>query len=110
MLRRQHGNNATQASEGMLIDLTKVTGSIRSYASIQLVQQGVCPNGMVADAQWTLGYWYFARGNNAKARQAFLDSLKQKFRIRSLLYLIFSGLPASLIGTLRSIKQKFAKP
>jgi glycosyltransferase involved in cell wall biosynthesis len=109
MLRRQHGNNATQASEGMLIDLTKVTDSIRNYAWTQLVQQGVCPNGMVADAQWTLGYWYFARGNNAKAKQAFLDSVKQKFRVRALLYLIYSGLPSSLVGTLRGIKQKFAK-
>jgi len=109
MLRRQHGNNATQASEGMLIDLTKAAESIRNFASPQLIAQGVSPNSLVAEAQWTLGYWYFSGGNNAKAREAFKKSLSQDFTLNNLLYLIFSILPASLINALRVIKQKFAK-
>lgn len=109
MLRRQHGNNATQASEGMLIDLTKVTESIRIFARPQLIQQGVSPDGLVADAYWTLGYWYFVGGDHVKAKQAFSNSLKQQFRLNTLLYLLSSQLPSALIPSLRAIKQKFAK-
>ncbi|WP_020482264.1 glycosyltransferase family 2 protein [Methylomonas sp. MK1] len=109
MLRRQHGDNATQASERMLVDLTKVTESIRNFASPQLIAQGVSPNSLVAEAQWTLGYWYFSGGNNAKAREAFKRGLSQNLTLNNLLYLIFSILPASLINALRVTKQKFAK-
>ncbi|CAD6878792.1 Glycosyl transferase [Methylomonas albis] len=110
MLRRQHGNNATQASEAMLINLTKVMDSICDFAAPQLINQGVSPDNLVAEAQWTLGYWYFNGGDNAKARQAFSKSLSQKFKLGTLLYFISSSLPAPLIDTLRVIKQKFAKP
>ena len=109
MLRRQHGNNATQASENMLLDLTKVAESIRLYAAAQLSQQGVNPDQLVADAYWTLGYWYFAAGDMAKAKPAFAKSLKQQFKLNSLLYLMASSLPPVLISAIRAVKLKFAK-
>ena len=109
MLRRQHGNNATQANERMLIDLTKVMESIRRFASPQLSAQGVCPDNLVAETYWTLGYWYFTSGNNTRAKQAFSKSLSHNMKVGTLLYLVSCNLPTPLIQALRFTKQKYAK-
>lgn len=108
MLRRQHGNNATQASERMLIDLTKVMDSIRRYAQPQLTAQGIEPDHQVADAYWTLGYWYFNHDRRIDAAHAFTNSLKQQFKLNSLAFLLSCYLPTPLISAIRTIKQKFA--
>lgn len=109
MLRRQHGNNATQASKRMLIDLTKVTGLIRSYAQPQLLAQGIEPDHLVAQAYWTLGYWCLNNGERIDAAHAFTNSLKQQFKLNSLAFLLSCYLPNPLLSVLRTIKQKFAK-
>lgn len=108
MLRRQHGENATQASENMLVDLTKVMRSLCRHTGTQLQQQGIAPNRLVADSYWTLGYWYFAVGESNKARQAFGNSLRQRFSLRSALYFLVSLLPPHSIARLRRLKQKFS--
>jgi glycosyltransferase involved in cell wall biosynthesis len=109
MLRRQHGNNATQASKRMLIDLTKVMGSIRSYAQPQLLAQSIEPAHLVAQAYWSLGYWCLNNGERIDATHAFTNSLKQQFKLNSLAFLLSCYLPKPLISALRTIKQKFAK-
>lgn len=109
MLRRQHGNNATQASKRMLIDLTKVMDSIRRYAQPQLLAQGIEPAHLVAQAYWTLGYWCLNNGERIDAAHAFTNSLKQQFKLNSLAFLLSCYLPNPLLSVLRAIKQKFAK-
>ncbi|TPQ28638.1 glycosyltransferase family 2 protein [Methylomonas koyamae] len=105
MLRRQHGNNATQANRPMLADLIKVMNSIREFAGPQLSAQGIDANLMVANAYWSLGYWSFINFEHDQARVNFLISMKQKFTLRSLKYLTLSNLPKDLIIKLRSLKQ-----
>ncbi len=105
MLRRQHGNNATQANRPMLADLIKVMNSIREFAGPQLSAQGIDANLMVANAYWALGYWCFVNREYDQARVSFLDSMKQKFTFRSLKYLTLSNLPKDLIIKLRTLKQ-----
>ncbi|OAI01170.1 glycosyltransferase family 2 protein [Methylomonas methanica] len=109
MFRRQHGNNATQANERILIDLVKVMDSIRCYAKQQLVEQSVNPDQLVAEAYWTLGYWHFNFGKRREAAQAFAASLNQKFTLNSLVFFLSSFLPNTLISTIRAIKQQLAK-
>jgi Glycosyltransferases involved in cell wall biogenesis len=108
MLRRQHGANATQASEAMLIDLPRVMESLRKQTSAQLQQQGINPNAMVAGSYWNLGYWYFAAGDLPNAQKAFHQSLRQHWSLRSALYFAASLLPNSIIETIRTTKQKFS--
>jgi len=106
MLRRQHGNNATQASGAMLIDLTKVMESLRRQTPVQLLQQGINPDIMAADSYWTLGYWYFASGDLKNAQNSFHESLRLHWSLRSALYFAASFLPHPLIETIRTVKQK----
>lgn len=106
MLRRQHGSNATQESERMLIDLTKVMASLRTYAKEQLTNQGIAPSALVSDAYWMLGYWYFSRGKNDQALIAFAASLKEHFRLNTLAHLTCCCLPQPIIQRMRTIKQK----
>lgn len=106
MLRRQHGNNATQASERMLVDLTRVMESLARQTGLELRAQGVSPGGLVAKAFWTLGYWYFANGTRAAARSAFTSSFMREPNAEALLYLIAALMPRSAIAGLRAVKQR----
>lgn len=108
MLRRQHGKNATSANESMLLDLTKVMDSIRTFSEQQLKHQGLDPNQLVADAFWNLGYWYFATYKSNLARNAFVSSLKQQLTWRSFAYLIASSLPRLLVLRIRKFKQRIS--
>ncbi len=105
MLRRQHGNNATQLTAPLLEDLVRVMESIRDYAAEQLAAQGVDPDHLVAGAYTALGYWNFSNYNLAKARRAFAASLKQRPGKRALFYWCSCLLPRWLIRTLREAKQ-----
>ncbi len=108
MLRRKHGENATEASEKMLLDLTKVMESLRRQLSPQLQNQGIAANELVATNYWTLGYWYFTSGEIHKAKSAFRISLERHWTLRSSFYYLASLLPPQSIAQLRLIKQKFS--
>lgn len=107
ILRRKHNDSATTATERMLSQLPMVMSSIRQHTKSQLISQNIDPNKMVADAYWTLGYWYFVAGDKLNARQAFLQSLKEKLDTRSLLYYLTCLLPQAWIALIRQIRQKF---
>ncbi|OAI18599.1 MULTISPECIES: glycosyltransferase family 2 protein [Methylomonas] len=106
MLRRQHGNNATQASERMLVDLTRVMDSLARQIGPELRAQGVSPDDLVSRAFWTLGYWYFNNGARTDARSAFRSSLTRKANAPALLYLIASQLTPGAIAAVRAVKQR----
>jgi len=107
MLRRQHGNNATQASEKMLMDLTKVTESLGEKCASELKQQHINPKQMISESHWTLGYWYFVNGDQIKARKSFLTSLQAHWSSRSAIYLFVSYFSQNYVDILRRLKQKF---
>ncbi|GAH11728.1 unnamed protein product, partial [marine sediment metagenome] len=86
MLRRQHGQNATQNTGPLLEDLVKVTKSVRNWGGPKLRDQGLDPNRLVAEALWELGYWHFTREQLTEARHKFGESLREKFTGRSLLF------------------------
>ncbi len=104
MLRRQHGNNATQLTAALLSDLVKVMTSIRNYAAKELSLQNIDPNRLVANAYADLGYWHFSEYDLIEARQAFSASLKEKPNKRALLYWLACLLPAGIVKMLRKIK------
>ncbi|WP_036300347.1 glycosyltransferase family 2 protein [Methylomarinum vadi] len=104
MLRRQHGNNATQLTAPLLEDLVRVMQSLRSHASEQLLIQGIDPNRLVAQAYADLGYWHFAQYDLGKARPAFAASLKQRPSKRAFIYWLSCLLPAGIIKALRGVK------
>lgn len=104
MLRRQHGNNATQLTAPLLNDLARVMTSIRNYAAKELSLQNIDPDRLVANAYADLGYWHFSEYDSTTARQAFSASLKEKPSKRALLYWLACLMPAGIIKTLRGIK------
>jgi glycosyltransferase involved in cell wall biosynthesis len=104
MLRRQHGNNATQLTAALLSDLVKVMTSIRNYAAKELSLQNIDPNRLVANAYADLGYWHFSEYDLITARQAFSASLKEKPNKRALLYWLACLMPAGIVKMLRKIK------
>lgn len=104
MLRRQHGNNATQLTAPLLNDLVKVMTSIRNYAAKDLSLQNIDPDRLVADAYADLGYWHFSEYDLITARQAFSASLKEKPSKRALLYWLACLMPKGIIKILRQIK------
>jgi glycosyltransferase involved in cell wall biosynthesis len=106
MLRRQHGRNATRSLGPLLEDLVKVTLSVRSWGAEYLHQQGSDPDLLVAEAMNNLGYWQFSSGQLATAQQTFMNSLREKTTLRALLYRSLCIMPASLVYTLRKIKQR----
>ena len=108
MLRRQHGDNVTQATEPLLRDLIKVMSSLRAWDAKQLRQQGVEPNRLVAEAWGNLGYWQFSSGRLPDARRAFRSSLGEKVTLRALLYAALCLMPGRLVFSLRHIKQMLA--
>jgi len=107
ILRRKHSESATTATERMLAELPKVMASIRKHTKTQLLEQNVDPDKIVADSYWTLGYWYFANGDQNKARHAFWLSLKEQLNSKSLAYLVACFLPRQLVNVIRKVKQKF---
>ncbi|MBL1265000.1 glycosyltransferase family 2 protein [Methylomicrobium sp. RS1] len=104
MLRRQHGNNATQMTAALLDDLVKVMQSIKKTASQELKAQRINPARLVADAYASLGYWHFDNLNLFNARKAFSASLRQKPNKRALFYWLFCYLSPQMIATMRKIK------
>ncbi|MGD7035839.1 glycosyltransferase family 2 protein [Methylotuvimicrobium buryatense] len=104
MLRRQHGNNATQLTAPLLNDLARVMTSIRNYAAKDLSLQNIDPDRLVADAYADLGYWHFSEYDLITARQAFSSSLKEKPSKRALLYWLACLMPEGIINMLRKIK------
>jgi len=104
MLRRQHGNNATQLTAPLLADLVKVMQSIKDYSAKELSAQHVDPNRLVAGAYADLGYWHFTEYELTKARRAFSASFKEKPNKRALLYWLACLMPEGIIKFLRRIK------
>jgi len=109
MLRCQHDNNATSSTLPMLIDLVKVTKSIREIAGTALKKQGQSADRLVADALSDLGYWSFNHGDYQKAQKAFRASLKECLTKRAMLYSLACSVPKGLIQTLRETKQRLSR-
>ena len=105
MLRRQHGNNATQMTGLLLQDLVKVMKSLRNSNATQLKTQNLDPDRLVAGSLADLGYWYFSQSEYDKARAAFLDSLREAINQRAAIYFLSACLPQNLITGIKSIKQ-----
>lgn len=104
MLRRQHGDNATQLTAPLLKDLVKVMTSIRNDAAKELIAQKIDPNRLVANAYADLGYWLFSHYDLTEARRALSASLKEKPNKRALFYWLACLLPKELIKKLRNLK------
>jgi glycosyltransferase involved in cell wall biosynthesis len=105
MLRRLHGNNATQLTGRMLADLVKVMQSLRYAIPAELKHQGLSPDRLVANSYVDLGYWYFSVNDYGKARAALRSSLRAAINRRAALYLLSACLPPGLVAGIKSIKQ-----
>lgn len=103
---RQHGNNATQATEKLLLDMVRVMKSIRVWGADALSKEGLNANQVVAQSLWDLGYWYFTSTTPQRAHALFMESFRENFSLRTLIYVWLSLIPASMISKLRRIKQK----
>ena len=107
MLRRLHNNNATKASAAMLIDRIEVMQSLRQTISLTLIQQGLKPDRLVADAYTALAYWYFNLKDYQRARQAAVASLYEALTWRALIYGLSACLPAKCLMILKKLKTLF---
>ena len=105
MLRRLHGNNATQLTGRMLADLVKVMQSLSDAIPAELKQQGLNPRRLVAGSYADLGYWYFSVNDYSAARSALRASLRAAVNRRAALYLLSACLPPSWVTGIKSIKQ-----
>lgn len=105
LLRRQHGENATQATGPMLNDLVKVMKYVRASCGTELRAQGVNPDATVSKALFDLAYWHFSNGSLSAARDTFRQSLSCKPSLKTALYLTASQLPAQAVSALRQAKQ-----
>jgi len=106
MLRRQHGDNATQSTEPLLRDLVSVSENVRQWGSATLAEQGSDADALVARAWADLGYCQFNEKRPVEALEAFRKSLAAKFNRRALFYNALCRLPAPLVYGLRGMKQR----
>lgn len=104
MLRRQHGQNATQMTGLLLQDLVEVARSLKRSIPDAMQEQGIDPSRLVAHNLNDLGYWYFSQADYAKAREVFLSSLSEAINRRAALYLASSLLPPRLISVIKKMK------
>lgn len=109
MLRRQHGANATQATEPMLNDLVKVMKNLRDCCGIELREQGGNPDHAVSNALFDLAYWHFAAVNLSLAHETFLKCLSEKPSLRTAMYVASCHLPVSMVRKLRRLKQQLER-
>lgn len=103
---RQHGNNATQATEKLLLDMVQVMKRIRSWGGKALSKEDTNADQAVAQALWELGYWYFTSNSPRRACSPFLESFREKPSLRALMYAGFSLVPPGAISNIRRLKQK----
>lgn len=103
---RQHGNNATQATEKLLLDMVIVMKRIRSWGSQALRKEGLNADKVVAQTLWELGYWYFISNSPRRACSPFFESFRERPSLRTLIYVGLSLVPPGAIGNLRRLKQK----
>ena len=103
---RQHGNNATQATEKLLLDMVQVMKRIRSWGGQALNKGDSNADQAVAQALWELGYWYFTSNSPRRACSPFWESFRERPSLRALIYAGFSLAPAGAIGNARRLKQK----
>lgn len=103
---RQHGNNATQATEKLLLDMVQVMKRIRSWGSQALRKEGVNADKVVAQSLWELGYWYFTSNSPQRACAPLLESYRESPSLRALIYAGLSMVPPCAIGIIRRLKQK----
>ena len=105
MLRRQHGSNATQATEPMLNDLVKVMKILRDTCGAELQAQGVDPDAKISQALFDLAYWNFVAGNLKTARAIFRQSQSYKPHLRTAIHIAASSLPRPVVNAMRQVKQ-----
>lgn len=103
---RQHGNNATQATEKLLLDMVIVMKRIRSWGSKALRKEKLNADKAVSQALWDLGYWYFTSSSPQRACSPLLQSFRESPSLRALTYAVLSLFPPSAIGNIRHLKQK----
>lgn len=103
---RQHGNNATQATEKLLLDMVQVMKRIRSWGGQALNKEDANADQAVAQALWELGYWYFTSNTPRQACSPFWESFRERPSLRALMYAGFSLVPPGAIGNARRLKQK----
>lgn len=103
---RQHGNNATQATEKLLLDMVHVMKRIRSWGSQALLKEGLNADKVVAQSLWELGYWYFTSSSPKRACSPFFESFRESTSLRALIYAGLSMVPHNVIIYLRHFKQK----
>jgi glycosyltransferase involved in cell wall biosynthesis len=107
---RQHGNNATQATEKLLLDMVRVMKNIRAWGAVALHKEGLNIDKVIARSLWELGYWYFTSPEPqrvpGRARALFLESFREDPSLRALSYAGLSLMPSCMINPLRRIKQK----
>ncbi|MFA5242690.1 MAG: glycosyltransferase [Sulfuricella sp.] len=103
---RQHGSNATQATEKLLLDMVQVMKRIRAWGGPALRKEKSNADQAVAQALWELGYWYFTSNAPRRACSPFLESFRENPSLRTLMYAGFSLLPLGAIGSARRLKLK----
>lgn len=109
MLRRQHGSNATQATEPMLGDLVKVMKNIRDCCGAALQVQGVDIDAKISQALFDLAYWHFVAGDLKTARDIFRQSQSYKPRLTTAAHIAASRLPKPVVNAMRQVKHHLIK-
>lgn len=106
---RRHDENATNATEKLLLDMVRVMKNIRRLGADKLSNEGINADRVVAQSLWELGYWYFTSTTPRIAYAPLQESFKEHPSPRPLIYSWLSLLPASAIVGARHIKQKIVK-
>jgi len=109
MLRRQHGANATQATEPMLGDLVKVMKNLRDCCGAELQVQGVDIDAKISQVLFDLAYWNFVAGNLKTARDIFRQSQSYKPRLTTAIHMAACRLPKPVVNAIRQVKQLLIK-
>ena len=109
MLRRLHGQNATNSTTPMLIDLVSVMQSIRHHTKEILAAQNISADKLVAEAWANLAYWHFVNADYPLAKIAFRHSINEQFNKRSLIYLLACLLPKGVIKIIRQTKTQISR-
>lgn len=107
--RRLHGKNMSINIENSLLNRISI---FKDELEIKYLKLSDCLTiwSVLSSVYFDLGYLYFERGSIDSSRSNFMKSLKFNFlKLHSLLYLVSTFLPATLIRLIRELKKRFSK-
>lgn len=106
LYRNIHDRNITKDKELSVKSWLLVVRDLIEHHSELFKKADIDPSGVLSDAEYSLGYYYFSRNESYRARPHFWNSLKAQANLKKAVYWLASILHPRTLALLRRFKQK----